>query len=192
MSRWIKASSALLTAAVLVGCGTAPHAVSPSVLAGAQAQSTDQAVQKLIANVQAIKTYDAATAPERIHLYEQLGRTDSDRAADFLLAELAKWETWPAATEDALEPSLLAALNTLAAEQPSEAMLSVEAAGKKRRRRFNIWDGINKFFGAKKRHKKGGGGAGPGPAPGPAPAPPSGDPTTGGGAEPPAPPAPAM
>ncbi|MDB5097774.1 MAG: hypothetical protein JWM80_2195 [Cyanobacteria bacterium RYN_339] len=190
MSPWMKASSALVIAALLVGCGHAPVNVTPAIVAAAQAQSSDLAVQKLIASVQAIKTFTPATNLDRIHLYEKLGRTDSDRATDFLLAELASWETWPDAVEDALEPSLLAALNQLAADTPSEAMLSVEAAGKKRRRKFNVWDGINRFFGVKKKHKKGGG-AGPGPAPGPAPAPPAADPMTGGGTEPPAPPMPA-
>jgi len=162
----MKSSSALLTAALLVGCGVAPHAVAPASLAAAQAQSADLAVQKLIASVQAIKSYDAPTNPARIHLYEQLGRTDSDRAADFLLSELGKYESWSDAEEDALEQPLLDALNALAAPSPQEGALSVEAAGKKSRRRFNVWDGINRFFGVKKKRRKSGGG-GPGPAPAP-------------------------
>lgn len=168
MSRTFQTTAALLTLALLAGCGTTPNVVGArtQAAAAAQAADVDLQVRKLIAQVQALKSFDERATSERIHLYGALGRTDSDRAADFLLAELLeRWETWPARAQDTLEQPLLNALYQLGGEELAPAgMLSAEAA-RKRRKRFNIWDGVNKFFGVKKRKKKPGGGPAPAPAP---------------------------
>jgi hypothetical protein len=171
MSRTFQTTAALLTLALLAGCGATPGAVGARTQAATAAQAADVDVQvrKLIAQVQALKSFDERATTERIHLYGALGRTDSDRAADFLLVELLEgWETWPARAQDTLEQPLLNALYQLGGEEAVPAGMVSSEAARKRRKRFNIWDGVNKFFGVKKRKRKSSGGNPPAPAPAPA------------------------
>jgi hypothetical protein len=205
MKRIMRSSQAILLLALLTGCGS-KSVLPTSMTTGAvavQAVARDAQAKILIARSQALLGSPAQLQAERIHLYGQLGRTDSDLAADYLLSQLARWETWPDATWSALEAPMLAALKELAAddklgnmeEMPNPDGSTPEGKGgaKKHTRKFNIWDAIYKFFGAKRHHSWGGGGHGKPPAPKDAAPPsggggdPAGAPPAAGGAPPPAP-----
>lgn len=189
MMRWKRSAAAVAMVSVLAGCGSkglAPASVPAGAMAAQALTTQDAKVKAEIAQVKALNGFGQQQVAERIHLYGLLGASDSDLAASFLVSELnVQWVTWPDAVEDALEPALLNALGQLADTDAREAAAGTLEA-KKHNRRFNIWDGINSFFGVKKRHRKSGGGGAPAPAPAAAPA--GGD-AGGGGSEPPAPPA---
>lgn len=207
MTRMVRMTATTLAVALLAACGAKP--LSPTVqpaagMLGAQSVTTTAAINALIARGKALQGgFSSAVLAERVHIYNQLAHSNSDAAANFLLAELGLWESWPESAQNVLETPLLAALNRLAADDKtveSAEDFAAEAAGKKKHgRKFNIWDGINRFFGVKKKHHHSGGGSGPGPAPAPAgdPAGGGGDPSgggaapdpAGGGDQPPAPPA---
>ena len=192
-NRWLRISSAALVTLAMAGCGAklpAPALAEAAAVAQADAQSTAQ-VNTLITQYEMIQGDDPTSYAERIHIYNVLGASNSDKATAFLLNELDNnWVTWPDDMEDALEPALLAALNQLAASDVANAAEDAQNAaegkggGKKKStgRRFNIWTGLDKFFGVKKGHRGGGGGGKPkggdgGGDPPPAAAP---DPASGG------------
>lgn len=189
-----RVSAALVLTSMLIGCGTTASPLAPSKLAATQTAfagtADDAKAQRLVNGYKAVQGYAPAGQTERIHLMRQMAQLDSDRASNFLLAELVRLEKLSPEVQTTLEAPLVAALELMAkldeqrdagASRAGSQMNQVEAAAK--RRRFNIWDGLNKYFKPKK--KKAGGGGGTPPAP---PAPPADGPAD----APPAPPAPVL
>lgn len=186
MPRLTRLTAAVLAGAVLAGCGvsatpTRATGVAPRAeVVSAQAAAKDTRAKKLIATYQAVKGQTAAATKRRAGLIDKLGETDSDAAALFLVAELDRVDTQSEAVQDKLIPAIVSALaeldeDELAPRQHHE-LLDADGAviadgqteARRKKRRFNVWDIVRKYFKKKKRKSSGGGGAPPAP-----PAPPA-------------------
>ena len=111
-----RASAALLTAAMLAGCGAQASSLAgtPAIQRAVQAASAQAIdVDKLIADFQAVQGFDDEAMQRRSAIVAQLGDTDDDRAMAFLQAEYENLTAYPEAVRPALERRLVEAIEAL-------------------------------------------------------------------------------
>lgn len=153
MTRFYRASAALLVAAMLAGCGAkglAPVSAQAKTLAAQAVMAVDPNVEKMIADFKAIQGYDDAAMNKRALLVNALGDSDSDLALQFLEDQYNHLGDYPANVRDGFEAKLgdaLEALDTYDEELDEEAI--TEGPGSNLVQAEAYYDAMTR----KKRHK---------------------------------------
>lgn len=108
---------ALLVASLLAGCGApmmASMQATQNVQASSLAASKNQQATSLINKFKAIKGYSRTAMALRARIVDELSDTDSDRAAEFLMAEHDHIKTqYPSASQRTFQKAVLDAMINL-------------------------------------------------------------------------------